>query len=198
MNWLLVAAFVAALAWAARPKSPGSDPNFVPKRSLLLLTLALPDDPPSKVVEWAAECLTEELGFQVEVRRKRLLVSRSHFQSPRGQGNAVTLVEEVEKLVTPTQAVLGLIDYDLHSPLRRDLTFAMGARKGWAGLLSTYRMEDRVRPDNTLVRLRKMVIRYGAELVCDAARNKNPQSVLYETLQSPEQLDIMIWPREPR
>lgn len=194
MSWLWLAFVAAALAWAARPKKPDPDPNFAPKRALLVVWLALPDDPPSQVAEWAAECLGQELNFQVEVRAKPLLVSRSHFNSPRGQGNAVSLVEEVEKLVNPQQAVLGLLDYDLHSPLRRDLTFAMGARKGWAGLISTYRMEDRTNSDNTLQRLRKMVIRYGAELVCDASRNRNPQSVLYETLQSPEQLDIMVWP----
>lgn len=119
-------------------------------------------------------------------------IPKGAFHPHLGQGDAVHIVNLVEPLVSGERAVLGVTEYDLHSPMRRDLPFAMGARKGWAGLLSTYRMEDKMNPDNTEVRLRKMLVRYGAELVCDAARNEDPTSVLFDGLQSPEQLDEMV------
>jgi hypothetical protein len=130
---------------------------------------------------------------QIHLAQSPLYIPKEALHPQRGQGDAVHLVGLVEGLVKPEYAVLGLTEYDLHSPLRRDLPYALGARKGRAGLVSTYRMEDKRDPPNTELRLRKMLVRYGAELVCDAPRNDDPTSVLYSNLQSPEQLDIMQW-----
>lgn len=167
---------------------------LVPKRRLLIVTLALPGDRPSEVGEWAAEFLSEELGCRADLHPAPIQVSKKLFHSSRAQGDAVALLGEVEHLVSPQRAVLAITEYDLHSPLRRELPFAMGARKGWAGLLSTYRMEDKSEPANTMLRLQKMLYRYGAELVCDAPRQDDITSVLHQSLVRPEELDLMHWP----
>ena len=190
---LLVGVAAVAYYQVSRPAAE-SVPTLAPKRKLLIVSLVIPGDKAPEFASFAADCLEEELGCEVEVLEKPVDISRKAFDPARGQGNAVTLVEVVERMVNPETAVLGITEYDLHSPLRRDLPFAMGARKGWAGLISTFRMADLHKPDNTAIRLQKMLIRYGAELVCDAPREKDPRSVLYENLQRPEQLDLMYWP----
>lgn len=174
--------------------APAQVAGLEPKRALLIVTLANPGESGGPLAKWAADCLAQDLGVQVSIREQPLVIPKEAFHPTRGQADAVRLVEVVEQLVVPEQAVLGLTEYDLHSPLRRDLPYAMGARKGWAGLVSTYRMEDRRDAENTVTRLRKMLVRYGAELTCDAQRVPDPQDVLYESLQRPEQLDIMKWP----
>lgn len=189
--WLLVA--FGALAWIASGRSRYTIDELVPKRGLLVLPLVPAGETASPSAEWVVNCLRRELNLEVEFREQPMSIDRSLFQNARQQGDAVAIVELLEQLVRPDCAVLGVIDCDLHSSLRRDLPYAMGARKGWAGLISTYRMEDKLRPDNTLERLRKMAVRYGAELVCDAPRNHDPQSVHYESLHRAEQLDIMQW-----
>ena len=184
----------AAVAWTVLRPANESEVALKPQRHLLLVEIALPGDSPTPVAEWAANSLAQELGLQVLVQERPLFVSKKSFHPERGQGNAVELVERIEQMVRQDCAVLGLTQYDLHSPLRKDLPFAMGARKGWAGLISTYRMEDKRHPENTKLRLKKMLIRYAAEIACDAKRDHDPQSVLYESLHRPEQLDIMLWP----
>lgn len=173
---------------------PPHEEAFVPRRTLKLVMLQNPGDHSSELPYWCADLIAQELGAEVHLHPNPLPIPRSAFHHQSGQANAVTLVEIVETLVTPECAVLGLTEYDLHSPLRRDLLFAMGARKGLAGLISTYRMEDRTDQSNTQLRLRKMLLRYSAEIVCDTPRNRNPHSILYQELQRPEQLDLMIWP----
>lgn len=197
MSWLWLLLIGAGFAaWTALKPTPPPESRFQPKRRLLVVSQVLAGDDPSPVSEWAADCLSQELDLLVDVQQKPMVVSKKAFHPDRGQGNAVALVELLEPLVTPDCAVLGIIDYDLHSPLRKDLPFALGARKGWAGLISTYRMEDKRHPENTRARLQKMLIRYGAELACDAQRESDPRSVLYESLQRPAQLDLMSWPPE--
>lgn len=192
--WLLLGVVAVVAYQGSRTQSVTEEPFFIPKRELLIVTLVVPGDQSPQIADFAADCLEAELDCQVEVLAKPLDLCKKAFDPKRGQGNAVTLVEQVEKLVTSERAVLGITEYDLHSPLRRDLPYAMGARKGWAGLISTFRMADKLKPENTVVRLQKMLVRYGAELVCDAAREPDPRSVLYENLQRPEQLDLMQWP----
>lgn len=198
MTWLILLVMAAGLAAVgnsllSKPEEAVNLPQ--PKRSLLLVSLRQAKDPESQLLEWAADCLAAELGLEVSIRPQSLLLPQTVFHHRRGQADAVDLVGRVEGLVTPHCAVLGLTEYDLHSPLRRDLTFCMGARKGWAGLVSSFRMADRS-PENTQARLAKMLIRYGAELCCDAQRDQDRCSVFYEGLQQPEQLDIMNWPPE--
>jgi hypothetical protein len=195
MEWLVIivlSAGVAALAKAYLNNTP--EGVLSPKRPLLLVYVCSPGDRPSEALqEWTQQCLIQELGAQVYLAERPLYIPVEALHPQRGQGDAVHLVGLVEGLVTADHAVLGITEYDLHSPLRRDLPFALGARKGRAGLVSTYRMEDKRNASNTKERLRKMLVRYGAELVCDAPRNDDPTSVLYSNLQSPEQLDIMVW-----
>lgn len=193
MEWVWLIVFAAGLALAGRAylRSDGAG-ELPPKRPLLLVPVCSPGDRTSPaLLEWAAGCLAEELGAKVTLAERPVYLQKDAFHPHTRQGDAVHIVNLVEPLVTPDRAVLGVTEYDLHSPMRRDLPFAMGARKGWAGLLSTYRMEDRANPDNTRVRLRKMLVRYGAELMCDAPRNEDPTSLLFNGLQSPEQLDEM-------
>ena len=190
--WLIVIATGLALAGRSLLRSDGSG-ELVPKRALLLVPVCSPGDRTSPaLLEWAAGCLAEELGAKVTLAERPVYLQKDAFHPHTRQGDAVHIVNLVEPLVSSDRAVLGVTEYDLHSPMRRDLPFAMGARKGWAGLLSTYRMEDRLNPDNTRVRLRKMLVRYGAELVCDAPRNEDPASLLFNGLQAPEQLDEMV------
>jgi len=191
--WVLVVVAALGLYQGTRKKQVEGT-TLQPKRRLTIVSLVLPGEAPTAMIDWAARCLIEDLDLEVDIRTSPLTISKSSFHPTRGQGNAVTMVEIVETLVSQDCAVLGLTEYDLHSPLRKDLAFALGARKGWAGLISTYRMEDKNNPENSLLRLRKMLVRYGAELVCDAQRESDPRSVLYEHLHTPEQLDIMEWP----
>jgi hypothetical protein len=196
MEWLGIIILAAAAAMLGRAflRNP-SEGVHLPKRPLLLVAVCSPGDQPSQALqEWALECLSQELGLEVYLGQSPLLIPMEALHPKRAQGDAVHLVGLVEGLVTQDRAVLGITEYDLHSPLRRDLPFALGARKGRAGLVSTYRMEDKRSSKNTEKRLRKMLVRYGAELVCDAPRDDDPTSVLYSNLQSPEQLDIMQWP----
>lgn len=194
MEWLWLIVFAAGLAMSARSLlRPGSSGALSPKRALLVVPVCSPGDRTSPaLMNWVVQCLAEELGAEVLMAERPVYIPKGAFHPHLGQGDAVHIVNLVEPLVSGERAVLGVTEYDLHSPMRRDLPFAMGARKGWAGLLSTYRMEDKMNPDNTEVRLRKMLVRYGAELVCDAARNEDPTSVLFDGLQSPEQLDEMV------
>lgn len=188
MSWLWLILALGAAAWALK-KSGGS--GHAAKRKLLLVNLCLPGEAPGATAEWAADMLNREVGLQVSVRAEPLTIPGNVFHPQTRQADAVALVEALEPLVTADCAVLGFTDYDLHSPMRRDLPFAMGARKGLAGLISTYRMQDKLRAQNTLDRLHKMLVRYVLEIVCDASRDHNPQSLLYEHLHRPEQLDIM-------
>jgi hypothetical protein len=195
VNWLWFLLIAAALAgYGASRKGRGKDAPLTVKRRLLVVPLILAGEQPTAMIEWAARSIEEDLEFPVDVGTEPIIISKAVFHPTNGQANAVTLVEIVETLVRKDCAVLALTEYDLFSPVRKDLAFAMGARKGCAGLISTYRMEDQRKPDNSLFRLRKMLIRYGAELVCDAQRETDPRSVLYEHLHKPEQLDIMEWP----
>lgn len=196
MNWLLALLVVSALAWMANGKRSASLDNLTPKRRLLVLPLVPPGETSSPSASWVADCIVQETGIAVEFREQPMILADAHFRSQAGQGDAVAVVEMLEQLVDQDLAVLGVVDVDLHSPLRKDLPYAMGARKGWAGLISTYRMEDKFRTDNTLERLKKMTVRYAAELACDTKRDRDPQSVFYESLNRPEQLDIMQWPPE--
>lgn len=196
MEWLGIIVFAAGLAVLGNAflRKP-AEPDLGPKRPLLLVPVCSPgDQPPQALLAWATECLVQELGVEVVLSPRPLLIPREAKHPHRAQADAVHLVGLIEQMVTGQRAVLGITECDLHSPLRKDLPFALGARKGWAGLLSTYQMEDSRNSDNTRERLRKMLIRYGAELVCDAPRDDDPTSVLYSNLQSPEQLDMMQWP----
>ena len=197
MSWILLflglgtAAVVASLFPKAQYKE-----ELVAKRPLLLVHLSRHGDEPLAIMSWAQELLRDELGIDVAIDEKAITIPRDAFHHKSGLADAVKLVESVEKSVRPDLAVLGLTEYDLYSPLRRDLTFVMGSRKGWAGLISSYRMTAQCPPETTVERLRIMLLRYAAELVCDAQRNDEPQSILYDQLQKPDQLDLMVWPPE--
>lgn len=196
MTWLWIVIIAVCTGYGyARFSQKANESSFLPKRKLLLVMLTNPGETPSNaILEWAAECMVDELGLNVHLQSHPVLIPRECLHSQRSQVDAVRLIEELENFVGPDFAILALTEYDLHSPLRRDLPFALGAKKGQAGLISTFRMEDAKKPENTKERLRKMLVRYGAELVCDARRDHDPRSVLYEHLQRPEQLDLMEWP----
>lgn len=191
---VIIAALCTSYGYSRFSKKGAAD-RFLPKRQLLLVMLTNPGETPSEaILEWAAECMVCELGLNVHLQAHPVLIPKECLHSQRSQVDAVRLIEELERFVRPDFAILALTEYDLHSPLRRDLPFALGAKKGQAGLISTFRMEDAKKPENTKDRLRKMLVRYGAELACDAQRDHDPRSVLYEHLQRPEQLDLMEWP----
>lgn len=199
MTWIVLFAALAGLAaignsFLSKPREQLLLPP--PKRPLLLVSLRQAKDPENQLLEWAADCLANELNLEVSVQPQSLLLPQTVFHHRSGQADAVDLVKRVEGLVTQEYAVLGLTEYDLHSPLRRDLTFCMGAKKGRAGLVSSFRMADTQSPENTQARLAKMLIRYGAELCCDTQRDEERTSLFYEGLQRPEQLDLMCWPPE--
>ncbi len=193
MTWIWLLVSLSALVMTAAGHFRKSGNPLAPKRSLLVLAIVPEGEALRPSAEWVAQCLREELNLEVELQKAPLPLSGAYLSGAAQQGDAVAIVGLLERLVHADRAVLGVIDCDLYSSLRRDLPYAMGARKGLAGLLSTYRMEDRVRPHNSLERLRKMSLRYGLELACDAPRNRNPQSLHYESLHRCEQLDIMQW-----
>ncbi len=190
MTWgllvlLLGAGIGLSLAFSTR-SLPGLGP---PRRGLLVLPLIEQQEAPSAMAGWLAEQIEGELAFEVEIADP-LKLPTTALNTKRGQYDAVALAQMLAREARQERAVLGILEFDLFSPERTDLPFALGARYGLAGVISVFRMAEG-QPEKAPERLKKMALRYAGEMCCEVGRSSDPTSLVYNRLKDPQQLDLM-------
>jgi predicted Zn-dependent protease len=94
----------------------------------------------------------------------------------------------------PSNVIIGVLSEDIYQPLRPDFHWVYGAIGDRVSVISTYRMRTGIGPfgdPRQQTRLRKMVTRYIGFSYFGLARSADPQSVLYDNLLGPMDLELM-------
>lgn len=191
IEWVLILPGLAAvgLYYLTREASEVLPNLPAPSAHLAVTTLVREGEEASELGAWTATEIHRYTGLEVEVRPS-LKLPAGALHVARGQYDAVHLARILEGHCGPGEVLLGLTEYDLFSSDRPNLSFALGGRLAHTGVVSVCRMGG-ADPEETLLRFKKMALRYVGEMVFKLPRSADPASMLYGELQRPSDFDRM-------
>lgn len=160
-------------------------------KSVLLVEL----DPGHRMGEWARQEIEAVTG--VKTRAVRVEMPAAAWVPERQQFDAELIMEQLSQLERkPNEVVIAVTSRDLFTSAQPAWRYCFGSHGAHASVLSSARM-GRLSfggsPSELVgqVRLRKMLLRYTLEQVFELPRNDDPESLLYNRVMGPADLDRM-------
>ena len=181
--------------------SPEYEPRLITKDheparfSLILVQL----DRSPQLAQWCAREIASSTGAEVvhvlDLSSEGLLAASK--DEGRNQYDADKIIEALTRLPRgDDQKVLALTEEDLFLSSVPEWRYCYGSHGQNAAVLSSVRMGGRFQEElfpspRSQHRCRKMLFRYVLEMCYDLKRNSRPESLLYERVLGPRDLDAM-------